>query len=66
MVIIFSAIVLVALAYALAIGWEKTKSNPDAQSEQTQPLSDHQSAREMDQGGERVYTPTAERSLCAE
>jgi hypothetical protein len=66
LVVIFSAIILVALAYALAIGWEKTKLKPDTQSEQTQSLSDHESPPEIAQGGERVCTPTAERSLCVE
>jgi hypothetical protein len=66
MVIVFSAIVLVALIYALAIGWERTKEEANAQTGQTHPLSDDESPPEMVQAAERLYTPTAERSLCAE
>jgi hypothetical protein len=68
MVIIFSAIVLVALAYALVIGWEKTKPKPEAQSEQSRPLSAEESGPEMPRVGEREQSPsiTRERSLQAE
>lgn len=68
MVIIFSAIVLVALAYALVIGWEKTKPKPEAQSEQSRPLSAEGSGPEMPRAGEREQSPsiTRERSLQAE
>jgi hypothetical protein len=66
MVIMFSAIVLVALAYALAIGWEKTKVKHEEQTEQPRRVSDQESSPEIAQAGERVYTAATERSLRAE
>ena len=63
MVITFGAVVLLALAYVLAIGWERTKPKSRVQTEQPQCVSDHQSPPEVVQVGGRVHTASMERDL---
>jgi hypothetical protein len=61
MVIIFSAIVLIALAYGLVIGWEKTKPKPNVQSGQNQPLIADEFGTERPGTGERGHSATVTR-----
>jgi len=68
--IIFCAIMLVGLAYVLAIGWEKTKITPVAQTERPNRYYHRHRRRQppaaASQGGIRVFTMAGERTVWAE